>query len=126
MNKPEHLEMVEDRAEFRPTGQVSLQQMIQMVTSAIAFARERRVRNLLVVAIGLTGFEPPQIIDRFNFIHVWARAADGKVCVALVARPEMIDPQRFGVTVAANAGLTANIFASEAEALRWLESVKRG
>ncbi|MDX1440414.1 MAG: hypothetical protein R3284_10985, partial [Rubricoccaceae bacterium] len=56
------------------------------------------------------------------FIHEWAEAAHGAVRVALLARPEMLDPERFGVTVAANLGFTADAFTSEEEALAWLES----
>jgi hypothetical protein len=42
--------------------------------------------------------------------------------LAVVARPEMIDPHQFGVTVAANRGLVSNIFTAEAEAIAWLAS----
>jgi len=38
----------------------------------------------------------------------------------MVARPEFIDPQRFGVIAAANAGLRADVFSSESEAVSWL------
>ncbi len=38
----------------------------------------------------------------------------------MVARPEWIDPQKFGVIVAANRGFDANVFPKEAEAIAWL------
>ena len=38
------------------------------------------------------------------------------VKVAMVVRPELIDPERFGVTVARNRGLFSNAFSSESEA----------
>src|SRR2546430_1930610 len=100
MSEPERFEMVEDLAVFRPTGHVSLDQAVQLVTSAITFAREQHVRKLLVVTSGLTGFEPPTVSMRYFFVQEWARAADGVVRVAFVARPEMIDPEKFGITVA--------------------------
>ena len=70
-------------------------------------------------------FDSPDIATRYFFIHEWARAAGGCVFVVLVARPEMIDPQKFGVTVAANAGLTSEVFDSEEEARAWLQGQVR-
>jgi len=43
----------------------------------------------------------------------------------VVVRAEMIDPEKFGILVARNAGLDANVFADEAEALSWLKSDTR-
>jgi len=119
----EDFKIVGGHAEYRPTAQVSLDEAIQAVTSAITLARERHVRNLLVDVSRLTGFNSPSLIERYHFVHEWARAAGGAVRISMVARPEMIDPHKFGVTVAANAGLTGNVFASEGEALRWLEEL---
>jgi len=113
MSTLRYFEVTGDHAEYRPIGQVSLSQMVQMVASALAFAREQDIRKLLVVTSGLTGFRPPFLADRFDFIQEWARASGHVVRAALVARPEMIDRQKFGVTVAANNGFTADIFASE-------------
>ena len=124
MHEPEHFEIVDDIGIFRPAGHVSLNQMVQLVTSAITFARDQNIRRLLVVTSALFGFEAPSAIARFEFIQEWAYASGGVVRVALVARPEMIDPQKFGVIVAANRGLVANIFVSEPEAITWLQNVK--
>ena len=41
MNKPDHFEILEDHAVFRPTGEVSLEQAVQMVTSALVYTREQ-------------------------------------------------------------------------------------
>jgi hypothetical protein len=40
----------------------------------------------------------------------------------MVARAEMIDPQKFGVTVAALRGLVSNVFTTEVEARAWLDA----
>jgi hypothetical protein len=40
--------------------------------------------------------------------------------MAMVVRPEMMDPDKFEVTVATNRGLIGNVFDSEKEALAWL------
>jgi hypothetical protein len=117
---PEYFEIREDHAVFRPFGQVSSRQAAQLVTSAIAFAREHHVPKLLVDTSSLTGFEPPSMIARYFYAKEWAEASRGAVRVALVDRPEMIDPQKFDFMVAANNGLIGDVFTSEEEALAWL------
>lgn len=126
MNKPQDFSIVDDHAEYRPVGTVSIQQMVELVDSAITFARDQQLRKLLVDTSGLTGFEPPTIVERYYFIQKWASVASGAVVMAMVAQPEMIEPEKFGVTVAANRGLRSDIFeaASEEEALSWLKSRK--
>jgi hypothetical protein len=124
MSKLGHFEILKERAVFRPTGQVSIEQAVELVTAAIAFARSLHIRKLLVDASNLTGFESPDVNMRYLFIHEWARAAAGGVRVALVTRPEMIDSRKFGVIVAANRGFTADAFTTEEDALIWLERVK--
>ena len=111
-----------DHAEYRPTGDVSLSEMVQLVGSALVFAREQQIEKLLVVTTGLTGFRPPLIVDRYYFIHDWAEASGHIVSAAFVASPEMIDFRKFGVTVAANSGFIADIYAFEDEARAWLQN----
>ncbi len=124
MNKPEHLEIMEDNAVFRPTGQVSLEEAVHLVTETVEFVREHHILKLLVVGTGLAPVEPPSLVARYFFVRDWAHAAQGKVCIALVARPEMIDFEKIGVIVAENAGFRCNVFESEDEALAWLQRVK--
>jgi hypothetical protein len=42
--------------------------------------------------------------------------------VAMVARRELIDPQKIGVLMMQNRGGTGDVFATEAEALSWLDA----
>jgi hypothetical protein len=120
MSKPEQYQIFEGHAEFRPAGHMPLSQAVQLVTMAITFTREQNITKLLIDTTGLTGFESPSVAARYFFMKEWAYAAGGLVCIAMVAQPEMIDPQKFGVTVGANLGLQSNVFASEEEALAWL------
>lgn len=120
MSDLEHFEILEEHAIYRPTGQISVDHAADLVTSAIAFARARGIRKLLVDASDLTGFDPPGIASRYFYIHSWARAAEGSVRVAFLARPELIDQQKFGRTVAANVGFIADVFTTLPEALLWL------
>jgi hypothetical protein len=124
MSKPEHFEILKERAVFRPTGQVSIGQAAELVATAIGFARSINIRRLLVDITELTGFEPPDLALRYFIIHEWARAAGRSVHVAIVARPEMIDNQKFGSIVAANIGFVADAFTTEEDALTWLWGVK--
>ena len=124
MNAPDHFEIMGDLAVSRLTGHMSLDQAAQMVIAAIALAREKGIGKLLVVASDLTGFGPPSVLSRLIFVKEWASAAGGAVCVALVARPEMIDREKFGVTVARNRGLIGDVFVSEDEAMAWLQGVR--
>lgn len=50
----------------------------------------------------------------------WARAGRGSVRVAMVTRPEFIEPDRFGVIAGMNAGFVSNVFETEQQALDWL------
>jgi hypothetical protein len=123
MSVRENFEILGDNVVFRPTGKVTLERAVEMVMDAIVFAREHRIRKLLVNTSNLTGYEPPNLTARYFFIHDWSRAAPD-VRVALVTRPERIDPQKFGITVAANLGSIIEVFTSEADALNWLETLK--
>jgi hypothetical protein len=124
MSELQGFEMVGDHAEYRPTGELSLAQATQLITSGIEFARKRKVKKLMVVTLGLEGFQPPSVIQRYYFIHEWAKASAYSVQVAVVARPEMIDPKKFGATVALNLGFASDVFTSEEAALTWLRRVE--
>lgn len=78
----------------------------------------------MIVVTEATGFQPPSLMMRYRFIHEMVEASGRVVRIAIVVRSEMIDPQKFGVTVAANEGVKGEIFESEDEALQWLRSLK--
>ena len=121
MNPLENFQVNADFAAFRPVGQVTLAQGVERVTAIISHTRQLGIRKLLVVTSGLTGFASPSVGTRYFFIHEWARAAGGQVTIAMVARAEMIDPQKFGVSVANSAGLNTDVFTTEDEAVAWLQ-----
>jgi hypothetical protein len=115
-----------ERAVYHPVGSVSFDEVVALVRAAIAAARSNQARGLLVDTTGLTGFPSPDTFQRFLAVVEWAEEARGSVLMAMVARPEMIDPQKFGVTVAGNRGLVSNIFTTEREARAWLNTQPRG
>jgi hypothetical protein len=117
-------EILEDYAVFRPTARMSLHEAAHLLTSAITYAREHKVRKLLLDITRLTGFEPPNLANRYFFFQEWARASQGQVAVAFVAPPEMIDPEKIGIVIGENAGLRGDAFTTEPEAIAWLKNLK--
>jgi hypothetical protein len=108
------------RAEYRPQGECTLVEAVDAIRDTIERCRERGVNALLVVGTGLTGVAMPTLVDRFLMIEEWAHEARGMVVVALVAHAEYIHPEKFGVKVAADLGLTIDVFTDEDAAIAWL------
>jgi len=115
------IEILGDIAVLRPRGRIPLERLIPRVTATIKAVRDRGIRKLLLVALELEGLQSPGIGTRFFLSRQWAIAAGGAVRMAIAVGADLIDPQKFGVLVARNFGATANVFATEAEALAWLQ-----
>ena len=113
------------RGIYRPVGSVSFREAATLVRAAIAVARSKEAEELLVDTTALTGFPSPDTFERYLAVVGWAEEARGGVRLAMVARAEMIDPRRFGVTVAANRSLVSNIFTTEEEARAGLDAIRR-
>lgn len=119
----EHLEVVEGICQARPRGECSLVEAVDLINRAIAYCRDQRVAKLLVNGTSLVGLPIPSLVDRFLMVEEWAQKAKGMVVVVLVVQPEYIHPEKFGVKVAADFGLMADVYSSETDALEWLLSV---
>jgi hypothetical protein len=76
----------------------------------------------LLVDAGDAGFGSPSLADRSRMVRLWADAAAGQLRIAVVAPPDFIDPERFGVVSARNFGLAAQVFESERAAVAWLRA----
>jgi len=120
MKFPEHFEVMEGYCRYRLSGHGSLPEAASKVIEIITFAREQGMDNLLIDTTHWTGHESPTTAERFNFAAAFTTAARSTVKLAMVVRPEMMDPKKFEVTVAKNRGLTGNVFVFEEEALAWL------
>ena len=94
--------------------------MARAVTDGILAARARGARRLLVDLRALEGLAPPSLARRDELVTSWARAAAGELVVAIVAPAALLDPERFGVMIAAAAGLRAEPFEDETAARAWL------
>lgn len=120
MTPPVILEQRQGYAFYRVTGTMTLAQAVQLVKQAITAAREQKIRRLLVDGSQAKGFEPPDLVTRYYLVREWAAESQSLVELSLVLEQRMIDPEKFGMTVAANAGMRGDAFTMEAEAIEWL------
>ncbi len=116
----EHLEIHNGWGIYRPRGQFSLVDAVDLVTRAIAHCRESEANKLLVDATGFIDLPIPTLLDRFLMVEDWAQEARSVVVVAMVASPEYIHPRKFGVNVALQFGLICDVYSSEEDASAWL------
>jgi len=107
MSIPVHLDIAEGYCQFCPHGAPSLIEVVEPVTRATAYCRDR-IPTLLIDVTGLTQFTPPTKVDRFLMVEAWAREAKGIVVLAMVARSEQMDPGIFGVKVAKDSGVASD------------------
>ena len=123
MRTPQRVEVSADIGRFRPRGECTLVEAVDLIGSAIAYCRGRRVDKLLIDVTGLVGVSIPSLVDRFLMVEEWASKANGMVAVSMVVHPEYIHPKKFGVKVAADLGLLADVHTTEEDAVKWLSSV---
>ena len=122
MKEPAGYTMEGVHVTYRPIGAVTFDEAIARVRSAITLACSTKAKDLLVDTTTWTGFSAPDTFQRFLAAVAWAEEAGGRLRLAMVAREEMIDEQKFGAMVASNRGLVSNIFTNEEEARAWLDS----
>jgi hypothetical protein len=120
--QPQSFEIHGELAVLRMVGEHSLQQTVDAVTAAIARAQEQGAGKLLVDLTGVSGFDPPTLAARHEFVADWAAAGRSHVRLAMVVRTEFLDPDRFCVIRAANLGMAYNLFDNEERARAWLHA----
>ena len=120
MKAPENFEVMEGYCRCRLSGHGPLAEAASKVMEAITYCREQGIRHLLIDVTGWTGHEKPSAAERFDWGEAFAAAARSMVKAAMVIRPELMDPDKFEVTVATNRGMIGNVFDSEKDALEWL------
>ena len=117
---PEHFEVMENYSCYRMSGNGPLAEAVGKAIEAITFAREHGISHLLIDTTKWFGHPNPDTMERYDVASAFSKAAGSEVKLAMVVRPEMMDPEKFEVTVATNRGMIGNVFASETEALKWL------
>lgn len=116
------LELIDDVpvARLQSTQRVfdrAVERIAQLIRETVAKGQPH-----LLLDVRDAAFHSPSLVDRQRMVRQWADAADGRLRIVVVARPEFIDPERFGVTVAANFGLTVQVFEREEDAVAWLRT----
>jgi hypothetical protein len=115
-------EIVATRGFYLPVGRVTFEQGVEQIGQALVRARELGLEDIVVNVKGLSGFEPPGVFERYDMITRWVKCVRTSLRVAFVARSGLIDSQKIGMLIAQNRGLSADVFASEAAALAWLDA----
>ena len=122
MKTLKYFEQVGRRGFFRPVGVMNFDQAVEIVAEAMQHARSLELTDLLVNTSGLSGFPTPDVFARYSLANKWAQSAGATLRVAMVARVELIDPQKIGVLMAQNRGVSGDVFTTEAAAIAWLDS----
>jgi hypothetical protein len=120
MKVADYFQIEQGYASFRPVGNVSLEEAAAACIEAIRVAGENGIRQLLINLTRLTGVGPISRLDRFWLAKQCASAAEPGLKLAVVANPDMVDDQHFGVIAARKRGLQANVLTTEEEAQAWL------
>ena len=120
MNTEAAIKVVDECAFCRPEGQTTLEDAVTLVERAIVYARENKIPKLFFNGLQLNGIRSPSLPERYFISRQFATVAQGRVQMALVIHPHLIDPERFGIKVARNAGMNADVFDNEPDALAWL------
>src|SRR5688572_12134447 len=116
MTKLANFEIVGQRGFYRPSGKVSFEQAVELVAESMRTARTLGLSSLLINTLGFTGVAPPSIFGRHQLALKWAENAGPALHVAMVARAELIDPQKIGVIMAQNRGASGDVFTTESAA----------
>lgn len=99
---------------------LSFEAAVDLVTSCIAQLVARGQPHLLLDVRGV-GFPSPTLGERLDMVRRWAKAADGRLRIALVMPVHFFDAENIGVISAGNLGLAGQVFLDEVGAMRWLQ-----
>ena len=122
MRKLEHFEKKEGYAVFCPVGELSFNEMADLMSRAVVLCRKQKIKKLLIDSTGLpvTGLHSQGISERYNLAERIADDSASLVKIAYVAKPEWVRSGKFGILVGKNRGLDAENFPSMPAALEWL------
>jgi hypothetical protein len=115
-----------DLLRVRATGEFSLDEAKRNFLEMMEAVVLHRSKRVLVDGQTVTG--NPRTIERFYYgeftadavMKHHARTEDGATRFAYVLREPVLDPGRFGETVAANRGMLIKVCDNVEEALKWL------
>ena len=103
-------------------GVYDKQALLDVLDQALDYAVQNGVTAVLVDICDVEG--APSTAERFEMGEAFAEIQLGKdtiIAIAIVGREPMIDPERFGETVALNRCAVGKVFTDMVEAVNWLE-----
>ncbi|MDX1564159.1 MAG: hypothetical protein R3236_02080 [Phycisphaeraceae bacterium] len=111
---------VGDRLEVAITGEGAIEPLLEQVDSILLRCETEGLKRVLI------DFREAQFpygtIERYQVGSQGGRFAAASVRVATVHRPDQVDPDRFGLTVARNRGAAVQMFTDPDRAAAWLDA----
>lgn len=121
MDRPADITLAPEFAAFRPRGARRFATWRAEMLGALHWCIGAGQKRILADFQGVRLADDPTTFDRFKLGEsAAASGAAAGVRVAVVGKEPVMDPERFGVTVAANRGLDIRAFDDEVAALAWL------
>ncbi len=115
-------ELKSQYAQLSCHGDFEKQALLDLLDEALDYAAQNGVTAVLVDIRNVEGL--PSTAERFEMGEAFAEIQLGKetiIAVAIVGREPLIDPERFGETVALNRCAVGKVFTDMVEAVNWLE-----
>jgi len=105
---------------LRCNGTFEQSAAIELFGNAIQTAVQEGRKAVLIDARELEG-EPPTTMERYELGASLAEFNSRGILIVVVGKEPIIDPSRFGETVAVNRGVRGRAFTDIDEAITWLE-----
>ena len=115
-------ELKSQYAQLTCSGSYDKSELLDLLELALEFAADNSMQAVLVDISAVEG--TPNTEDRFELGARFAEIQLSKetiVAIAVYGREPLIDPERFGETVALNRCAVGKVFTDIDEAIRWLE-----
>lgn len=111
-----------DVAILRLRGEFTLEDAVQRARESILRIKGSGIEALLIDVSEISGFASPGVGARHWLMTELASVGRGWVRAAFLIRPEFVDPEHFGTTVARSHGFHVKGFHDQASALAWLRN----
>jgi len=124
-NAPMRIKTIHERARYVEAvldGTFSTKHLAEIRKDLERAATMKKAARLLINGLPVTG-PPPSTLERYEFVQVLV-GLPRSLKIAAAIPPELIDPARFGETVARNRGVVVRAFDDLEQSLKWLLSKK--
>ena|SRR5580765_673185 len=116
------IDLDNDLARVAANGHMLPEEAVELATTALSTARSEQVGSLILNLKDVTLTRTLSITECHEAGQQLARAGRALGKVAVVTRPECMEPHQFLFVVARNRGLQVATFANESEAVGWLQA----